>query len=201
VGPIKVAPPYAATPTEQRFIAELNPHEPNHWKLKSIRNGFYKNLVRHLSLVQNNRCAYCGKRLLVTSLHSVDHVAHKDKYRDFIFETANLVLACLLCNGFTKKGEEDVVSPYNAIYSLCDFTIIHPIKDGDNISDHLVYLGSIPQWKTPKGKRTIELFKLDSENLLLDNAEERDANLVQAARLNYPVLTSLLEAALRTLGK
>lgn len=109
--------------------------------LKNDVDSLKKHIKSQLEIIQDGYCPYCGfkftYRLGIRSKRMIhrEHIAPKDKYKEFIFTEKNLVLACALCNSLDYKSNTDTISAYNASYALCDFNIIHPYHDKK--SDHL----------------------------------------------------------------
>lgn len=154
-----------------RFIYNV-PLRKEHWKQElpprgaGVMRDAYKNRIKnYLQREQNNCCAYCGIGLDAFDNSHRDHIAPKSLHPQFIFRPDNIILACPRCNGLNKKNNADTINnPINRRYRHCDFNIVHPYFD--NPSDHIYYIGHnqgvLIQYVTHKGRKTIELFELDS---------------------------------------
>ncbi|RPF47681.1 uncharacterized protein (TIGR02646 family) [Hydrogenoanaerobacterium saccharovorans] len=160
--------------TYNEFIESLKPHAGSTWDNKTEK---MKTLKRYISSMlerfQKRRCAYCGLEYTATGYTNIEHIAPKNKYPQFMFESKNLVAACPRCNGFEKKGTLDTVEFLSAIYDECTFIIVHPYFD--NPEDHFEFIngesGIIIRHKTTKGAKSIEIFKLDDTWMLEQRAK------------------------------
>lgn len=89
----------------------------------------------------------------------------KKKYPAFTFEPENLCLACHRCN-VELKGEIDLGTGNKSNYKKNSFKIVHPYFDNFNKHIELNFKGGKALIKrkpySRKGKKTIELFELDS---------------------------------------
>jgi len=162
------------------FLESLKPYQGIYWETPPKVRGNLKRIKelkeyikKQLEDIQGNECAYCGLAFDETSSSEIEHIAPKGKKKDklkdlyphFMFTENNLTLACHLCNGFEKKGIEETIDVEDIIYENCTFTIVHPYFD--NPDEHYDWANNakqvLIQWQTNKGKKSIELFKLDSE--------------------------------------
>lgn len=137
----------------------------------------------------------------------MDHVAPKGTglYPQWTFEPLNLIITCHSCNSVFKH-EYDSVNLESSIYEKCTFFIVHPYLD--SVDDHLVgtYAGEddeveAPLSKSPKGRKTIEMFHLDDPNYIV--AINDQALLISLAkwRKSLPAADrSLVNNALRELS-
>lgn len=165
---------------QESFIEYLRPIQGFYWDTKNkvpnkIR-GTLANLSRLKSYIRKSLiashglyCSYCGLKLKETSGDEIDHIASKSDYPEFTFEAQNLVLACTLCNGPTKKHTHNSVKTLSIQYHNCTFNIVHPYFD-DPIS-HYEYLHTekgvpaIIVLISPKAIESNKLFKLDSPEM------------------------------------
>ncbi|MCS0674488.1 HNH endonuclease [Cytobacillus firmus] len=150
---------------QKRYLKKLKPWNGDHWKRKDDELKSIKKHIKTLLInFQNNRCAYCGLPLSETSNIEIEHIAPKGKRPQFTFTPYNLALACRFCNGFEKKGTKETITTLKNNYKLCDFNIVHPYFD--NPRDHFNWVPKgrhiLISHKTTKGKKSIEIFKLDS---------------------------------------
>lgn len=149
--------------------------------LKAIK----KRLKEHLELQQNKLCAYCGNKIYKTSRPEIEHIAPKGMklYPEFSFVTLNLGLSCGFCNGSSKKGQKDVVSKRSKYYGRCQFYLVHPYFDDPD--DHYEWEKDVRvliKSKTPKGKYSIDLFKL---NDIYQTEARAGTLLINARKANY----------------
>lgn len=192
--------------TEQRTIHGLKPLTGGEWEgpIKTTSNVLRKNrdavrfkIKDKLIKIQGRYCIYCGLHEEHCGGLEREHIAPKgtDSYPQFMFEPENLCLACHHCNVDLKR-EEDTISRTSSVYKKNKFTIVHPylddfakhiefaIKDGD------VLIISKPRSK--KGKKTIELFELDSTTKTF----KRSALLIKKELKIKDKYDAMLEAAL-----
>lgn len=156
----------------KKYIKNLKPLKGGEWDNNDKENKKIKTYIRkQLSLYQNNECTYCGLKLDETGRTEIEHIAPKGgksrpKYPQFAYTTYNLVLACNLCNSPIKKGTFDTIDFLDKQnYKNCTFKIVHPYFD--NPDDHIECIEKgnkvLVVGKTDKGKKTIDVFKLDNE--------------------------------------
>lgn len=165
------------TKKEQKVIDGLKPFIGGEWegKIKSSskviridRDELRKKLKTKLIKIQGQYCIYCGlHESYCGSRLEREHIAPKGKkhYPNFVFEPENLCLACHKCN-VVLKGEIDVASGEKNNYRMNKFSIIHPYFDSYDKHLEIKFTnGKAIIKKKPyskKGKKTIELFELDS---------------------------------------
>lgn len=169
------------------------------------RNNLKKFIRTELESKQGLACAFCSLELY-TRVPQIEHIAPKSKerYPKFMFESKNLILACSLCNGFSKKSDFDTIETYTEEYEGCTFKIIHPYFD--NPLDHLTFEND-PTYNAPciikvkitdniassKGKTSIKLFSLDAPHMTEARCREY---ISEKHKLSAP-LESLVQAALK----
>jgi hypothetical protein len=124
---------------------------------------------------QRDQCAFCGYfvgDLANRRAWAVDHFAPKGAslFPQWTFEPLNLVITCYSCNSIFKH-EYNSVATVAPNYVDCEFVLVHPYLD--SVENHLVgtYAGGsqrvgAPIVHSPKGRTTIELFRLDDVNYL-----------------------------------
>lgn len=124
---------------------------------------------------QRDQCAFCGYfvgDLADRRAWSVDHFAPKGNnfYPQWTYNPLNLIITCHSCNT-VFKNQFDSVATVAPDYVNCKFLLVHPYLD--LVDDHLVgtYAGGsrrvgAPEVRSPKGSKTIELFRLDDVNYL-----------------------------------
>ncbi|MDR8016534.1 hypothetical protein [Ectopseudomonas guguanensis] len=110
---------------------------------------------------QARRCCYCSKELDESkAAYDAEHIIHKDEFPQFMFELANLSVACRTCNGVKKNK---LVLALNVMLAEVprqsgDYTIVHPHLD--EWSDHFRHdkiSRIVPANGSMKGAKTIEL--------------------------------------------
>lgn len=166
------------TLAEQKIIAGLMPFVGGEFDsrkaikltskvLRKDRDQLVSSIKDKLIKIQGNYCIYCGLHEDHCGVLEREHIAPKGSgsYPQFMFEPENLCLACHHCN-FDLKGEENTIYRASAIYAKNKFSIVHPYFDDYNLHiEHLIKNGSAIIRRKPwsrKGKKTIELFELNS---------------------------------------
>ncbi len=148
--------------------------------------------------IQDRYCIYCGLHEDYCGTLEREHIAPKGttSYPHFMFEPENLCLACHHCN-FDLKGEVDTISKPSSVYKNNKFTIVHPyLNDFDSHITFVVKNGNAIIQRKPgsrKGKRTIELFELDSPA----NTDKRSGLLIKNEWTFKDKYDTMLEAALK----
>ncbi|TDQ18602.1 uncharacterized protein (TIGR02646 family) [Algoriphagus boseongensis] len=161
---------------EQAIINRLKPLDGSEWDgniksgcsvTKAERDKLVTDIKTKLETIQGSYCIYCGIHSDYRGHLQREHILSKSSrnYPNFMFEPRNLVLACRVCN-MDLKRTKDFGSKERIKYRKNTFSIIHPYIDDFN--RHLKFFGSGHQvliQKMPysrKGKKTIEVFELDS---------------------------------------
>lgn len=137
-----------------KYKAELNATgKPN---LKYF-NLLKKKILNELIKENKGKCSYCGKDLTGRETGEIDHFYPRSKYPKLVFDWNNLFLSCRTCN--MLKGDR---IPEN---------IINPSEDEPSnnlrMNEHGVL---IP--KTDKGINTINMFDLNSKDLIEQRLRE-----------------------------
>ncbi|WP_411700461.1 hypothetical protein [Conyzicola sp.] len=124
---------------------------------------------------QSDQCAICGYfvgDVADRRAWSIDHFAPKGDtlYPQWTFEPLNLIVTCHSCNSIFKQ-DFDSVTLVGRDYADSSFLLVHPYLD--SIERHIegTYAGrsrrvGAPRPQSPKGRTTIELFRLDDVNYL-----------------------------------
>lgn len=181
------------SPKDETKIEELRNIKAS-IKLKSI-NSLKHNIKDYLLRKQFLRCYYCEgefyKNRTGVGEPTIDHIADKGTYPLFLYTPKNLVLACKECNGFNKKGTENVISEnssttdYN-IFTSQDFIIIHPYLDRKE--NHMEYIEHANIWRvvnnSPKGKETIRMFGLNQSYCVVEKFKDTMGSLTETEE-NY----------------
>ncbi|WP_177733461.1 HNH endonuclease family protein [Flavobacterium inviolabile] len=183
-----------------KIINYLKPLQGNEWdcKVSELRKKKYgtgarrdelKGLIRtHLEKRQGHHCAFCGLDLRTRGAQ-IEHIAPKAArlYPQFMWESKNLILACPLCNGFTKKSTYDSIDILDAQYRNCTFKIVHPYFDDPNM--HFEYVTHpntglaflikarlIKGVPSAQGAKSIELFGLKEPEMTEERYKDALAN-------------------------
>ncbi|MFF2795340.1 HNH endonuclease family protein [Lysinibacillus xylanilyticus] len=160
---------------EKSYLKTIDVTDGKAWEKSTNEMNRIKEKVKiHLYSVQNHRCAYCGTRLNVGGRAEIEHIAPKgvSYHPEFTFHELNLLFACEHCNGSSKKGQIDIVIKKSKYYPKCQFSIVHPFFDDPDL--HYEWVNSVPiciKSNTVKGKKSIEIFELDSPYLTEDRAK------------------------------
>jgi uncharacterized protein (TIGR02646 family) len=172
---------------------------------------FKKTVYGHASVkgllkkIQYSKCCYCEGKFEATSSGDVEHFRPKKGvyqaigskienpgYYWLAYEWTNLYFSCEICNRSHKKSFfplEDVNK--RARIHRDDINAERPLLldpgGPDDPRDHIHFHADVAFGVTPKGRRTVDVLKLDRESL---NAERRD----EAKRLKeYKELISAFE--------
>lgn len=159
------------------LIEHLKPLQGHEWQGKlpdknrgsrTRRDELKAHIKSELEDKQGLDCAYCGLPLNRTSGPQIDHIAPKNIHPEYTFEVKNLIFACSLCNGFSKKGEFDTVNTKGAVYSDNTFHIVHPYYDNPTIHFDYIDQNGYPCMivcLTGEAKNSRDLFELDSPEM------------------------------------
>ncbi|KAA9173610.1 hypothetical protein F3K36_15725 [Delftia sp. BR1] len=99
---------YVLTAAEQRLVNEFKilPHEKQrgYWEKTDVDGPLseLKAAIKEFYLkAQNFKCVYCQQRIVVEhhGAWDIEHIIPKDVRPEFMFECANLCVACKDCNG------------------------------------------------------------------------------------------------------
>lgn len=134
------------------------------WGARTQRDTLKKKIKSALDDLQGDTCAFCGLDLYETSPSQIEHIAPKGLHPDFMYTANNLCLACVLCNGFEKKGDIDTVANFNQDYEQCTFSIVHPYNDNPTIHYQIAdYAGGgiTLHYLTQEALNSRDIFDLD----------------------------------------
>ncbi len=143
--------------------------DPPNNDIKNIKSE----IRRQLDLNQV-KCAYCGLKFKDKGDSQIEHIAAKSdakptRHPEFTFTLKNLVLACVSCNGFSKKSAQETIANKHQTYSKCTFTIVHPYFDNpDDHYDWVIDLTAViiqVNNGSLKGAESIRMFGLDSSEM------------------------------------
>lgn len=152
--------------------------------IKNIKND----ISLHLFEEQKGRCYYCEgeffKNRIGVGSPTIDHIADKATYPHYLYIPKNLVLSCHECNGFTKKGTKNVITPgcikmkYDSLDSK-DFIFVHPYLDIKE--EHMKYNESTNVWstinKSEKGEQSISIFQLNASYSVMGRYKQEYLNM------------------------
>lgn len=166
--------------TQQNHLNSLLPFQPGIWDSSTVSN-IKTEIHNQLLLIQNNNCCYCGLKVNEAGRAEIEHIANKGgkkkpAYIEFVFTKENLAIICQFCNSSSKKGQVDILDNIDLTnYQNCTFKIVHPYFDNPSLhyswtnGKYAILISS----KTNKGKKSIELFGLDSEAHTLARAKQK----------------------------
>lgn len=141
-------------------------------KYKPIKQRIKEFLISN----QNKYCAYCRMEIDISGSNfypEMDHIIPKEPYFKLLLTGKNLILCCSSCN--RHKRDKDVLNIHIDPNDLTDcptdsenYSIINPYLD--SFFDHIKFDRSfnylaIPNNDSQKGYNTIEICKLNRENL------------------------------------
>lgn len=107
----------------------------------------------------DNKCAYCGCKLGLTSRAEIDQFYPQSKYPEKAFQLDNLLLTCNVCN-INKRDIFPLDEAGNPI-------LLNPRVD--NFSEHIkIESDGIALPLTERGKETIDILKLNRQELIED---------------------------------
>ncbi|CAH0536849.1 HNH endonuclease [Vibrio marisflavi] len=138
-------------------------------KKKSLQE-LRSHIRKHYRTEQRRKCTYCKREVSVQSASNcqVEHIAPKEKYKDYMFHPKNLCVSCADCNAI--KWCHDTIKPLKNSErkrypsSSGAFLLVHP--HFDNYADHIDIFND--RWyidKTEKGHFTIGLCKLNQRSV------------------------------------
>jgi uncharacterized protein (TIGR02646 family) len=161
---------------QNKLIKDIIKHEnfsSNDWTKEGKKEpleALRAYIRKHYRTEQKAKCAYCKKEVSVRSASNcqVEHIAPKDKYKDYMFHPKNLCVACADCNEI--KWNHDTIKPRKSgnikryPSSSGAFLLVHP--HFDEYTDHIDIFRD--RWyvdKTKKGHFTIGLCKLNQRSV------------------------------------
>jgi uncharacterized protein (TIGR02646 family) len=177
---------------QDQFLQNNQPFGQGDWGRLKTRHGIYNSIFNQLHTIQQGKCCYCGLKYNTTGRAEVEHIApHSSRERacpEFSFTKENLALSCQFCNSSSKKGEYDPIVNYSPNHMQCTFRIVHPHFDEPNIHYgwNNRFFEVLISGKTPKGRESIRLFELASEEHTEARAEQRNLEKLKII-YNLPV--------------
>ena len=183
---LNLTEPIIYTATEEAHIARLLTERDQYGNLltgtaswakgDAATYGIKGRISSHTLAHQKCRCAYC-ESLLQQGEAEIEHIVHKGRHRDFVFEPENLVTACRRCNSTKIKGtKETIVPPEHVQYAQNSFLIVHPYLCA-NPDEEIVFTDETKTTFdkaacTQLGLDTIEFFHWDDEDARLARLRE-----------------------------
>ncbi len=107
----------------KKLILKKNGLNSKSWD--NISNKVKNEISIKLLFNQGPKCVYC-ERYFIGETNEIDHFAHKGKYPQYTFITANLFYACNYCNSFVKNQRNTIYSLPQREYNRNFFAIVHP---------------------------------------------------------------------------
>jgi hypothetical protein len=136
---------------------------------KPLLAKFRQAVKDYYLLEQLRRCCYCSAELVGGNrTFDAEHILDKKTYPEFMFNLANIAVACARCN--TRKSKRKVLHndhprPTTVPAATADYLLVHPHLD--EWSDHLMF-GEFrrisPRGGSAKGKETVRICGLDALN-------------------------------------
>lgn len=136
---------------------------------------FYKadDVRKQLLDDQHNKCAYCECRI-TKEYNDVEHYRPKSKYYWLGHNWNNLLYSCNLCNRSCKNDDFPLANEENRITTPTDLSIEDPLIINPTTEDptlHIQFNRHIMVGITAKGKKTIEIFRLNERRELVHDRE------------------------------
>lgn len=164
--------------TIEHFIASSD-KSASDWS-KDEFTSIKKTIKDHYIKEQNHTCCFCKQRIVVCHNRAWDaeHILSRFSHPAFMFEPKNLCITCIDCNMEKSSKpvlERPVTGPRYPARSSA-YTIVHP--HFDQYEDHLevIVAGQLYQWKTPKGRKTINTYGLDRFLKAAERPQESDSS-------------------------
>ncbi len=140
-----------------------------------------------LKAAQHNKCCYCEGRFDANYGGDVEHYRPKGAigagrskilpgYYWLAYLWSNLYYACADCNQYRKRAAFPIaddaqrVRNHHGDTALENPLILDPSGPRDPL-EHIRFNGDVPIWRSPVGKATIDLIKLDREGLLFSRRQ------------------------------
>jgi len=132
---------------------------PNDEKNQLISYYRHNSIKESLFISSFEKCAFCECKPAEGGNIEVEHFLPKSKYPDLTFEWSNFLPACRKCNGSKldhDTGKDPIINPYET--NPEDIFDYHDIKISPREENNL-------------GKKTIEIFSLNSIRLMKPRAD------------------------------
>ncbi|SDU30106.1 TIGR02646 family protein [Pseudomonas yamanorum] len=149
--------------------------------------SFRSEVKRYYWERQSRMCCYCSKELDESkAAYDAEHIIPKNKFPEFMFELANLSVACKTCNGVKKNKSvlATTLSQQEIPKLSSDYSIVHPHLDEWEAHFCFDAIRRItPLNGNEKGAKTIEVCGINYLNAarLSDYFLPADYGAVQAA--------------------
>lgn len=162
---------------------------------EEVKKEYYKaeDVREQLIKDQSYKCAYCESRIS-KEYNDVEHYRPKVIYWWLGHDWNNLLYSCPFCNRTCKKSEFPLLNENNRARTQSELEneeplILNPIVD--EIIDHIEFHRHIIVGKTEKGRKTIEIFRLNKRADLLNdrrNLFEKYENDIKRIRIAQDML-------------
>lgn len=131
-------------------------------------NKFRHEVKEHYYMQQRRRCCYCSTELINHKItFDAEHILDKADYPEYMFDEANIAVACKLCN--QHKSNKTIATSGARFSELSktssDYSVVHPHLDEWN--EHLAFdqvdrIVALPE--SAKGKNTIAICGISALN-------------------------------------
>lgn len=145
--------------------------DSNHAHKKNV-DAFRDEVKDYYYYRQKSRCCYCSAPLKDSARsYDADHILDKSTHPGFMFNPENIAIACPTCNTFksSKSVLVDELASLTVVPIKSDeYKIVHPHQD--EWADHLHFdeIGRVHSIVgSDKGRATVEMCRIDIQNLLI----------------------------------
>lgn len=175
---IRAKPPIFTTPksftdNEHQSLKNKGAADKHFWDTKvpadkAVITKFKNEIKDHYWNGQLRRCCYCSSELQNhKATYDAEHIIDKSGHPQFMFEYANLAVACKVCNRgkWTTEITVNQVTTSTLPSLSHDYTIVHPHLD--EWHDHLEFdrwSRIQPKANSSKGTHTIDVCKIYNLN-------------------------------------
>lgn len=162
--------------TEFELSADKKPDTWSDDKYSAIK----KTIKDHYIKEQNHTCCFCQQRIVVQHNRAWDteHILSRSSHPEFMFKPINLCVTCIDCN-LEKSSKPILHRPLNNLRypaRSSAFTVIHPHLDIYENHLKVIVAGELYQWKTQKGRKTINIYGLDRFYKYTERPRETDSS-------------------------
>lgn len=138
---------------------------------------------------QDGKCAYCEASLRSASNQPTEHFRPKSPYWWLAWSWENLSLSCTICNDAAHKGAKfplaagaTPLAPMSYDVDSEQALLLDPYRDDPQAHIEYKKVGArwlpLPRAGSPRGAKTIEIFKLDEAPGTLDHYSAHVANIL-----------------------
>lgn len=146
------------------------------WGGNNASKAFRASMTRWCIWNQSGRCFYCGILVLPNTrvTRALDHIVPKGQRTgrpEWAHLPINLVMACWHCNSNLKGQVSPLIPGKKSPYRSRNYDFVHPYLDDPERHvlggfDERAGLPSPVKYTSAKGKRTVELFRLNDPRML-----------------------------------